>query len=178
MYGALEDRALFALFERISLTVIVRVYLALNLFARPTKHGSDPAIQARVAQVTLARYALGTDDESAQRQVQRALRGLQDIGLVQIAKPGKRGSPAIYELAPDRRRPEVLLRNGPAEAPKPCGENVKAPAEKSGAQQKQRIGMERSAHHGQAHDADQFPDRPGSDHDVLPSPSSWAPRWT
>lgn len=112
MYGALEDRALLALIEQISLTVVVRVYLALALFARPTRRGSEPAIQSQVSQVTLARVVLGKDDESAQRQVQRALRDLRDMGLVSIAIPGKRGSPAVYVLAPGYQLPEGYQRHG------------------------------------------------------------------
>lgn len=185
MYGALEDRALFALFERISLTVIVRVYLALNLFARPTKHGSDPAIQARVAQVTLARYALGKDDESAQRQVQRALRELADKDLVRVVKHGVRGSPAVYELAPNGAAPCLSARRHADEATENTGEAVcespdclRRRIEETCTNPPASEGHEENGvDHGQAYDPYQQQNRAHAGHDLLRAHPSWAHPW-
>lgn len=185
MYGALEDKSLKALFAAVRIPAVAKVYLALAVFARATQRGKDPAIRAQVSQATLGELAFGVDALGAEQQVQRALRELADKGLVRVVKHGVRGSPAVYELAPNGAAPCPSARRHADEATESTGEAVcespdclRRRIEETCTNPPASEGHEENGvDHGQAYDPHQQQDRAHAGRDLLRAHPSWAHPW-
>lgn len=185
MYGAFEVKAYMALIDAVRVPVSAKVYLALVVFARPTQGGKDHAIRAQVSQATLGKLAFGADAPGAEQQAQRALRELADMGLVRVVKRGVRGSPAVYELAPNGVAPSLGARSlavGAAEETSGAHETRnhrrQEPIEERPNQHALEGPFEKGTSNDQTHDPDQLPDHAHAVYDILPRSPSWAPSWS
>ena len=176
LYGAFSTAAYKVLVENVNLSEEVRVYLALQVYARPTSKGPCLKTRAKVSQRRLGELAFGPGDGSEYR-AHRALRKLTEKGLVRVVKQGTKGDPAEYEFGPDgtacaQATPERAALDVTASR-MPCGKACAPNASDRQADESH----EKEAEKNERDETSWRPDSPLQGHDLSPGRPAWGAGW-